>query len=123
MKVSELRKQIITHSPEQLQVLVVELYKALSSSARKNTSLDALIKNPASGKAKKQKNIRRPIHEIDDDTHRFVENARMQYFLVPNRHISKKERSTWRFIVMKLYKELITEKADQEKAAELLETL
>ncbi|MEK7251123.1 MAG: hypothetical protein AAB209_11955 [Bacteroidota bacterium] len=128
MKVSEIKNQIQDYSPEQLHKLIVELYKALPKTLREDHGIDELLKNPdseAAGKNRKE-NKQRPLSEIEKETLQFVEYARAQYYLAPNRYVSKNERPKWRFTARRLYKELsTTAKYPQTapRAAELLEQL
>ena len=47
----------------------------------------------------------------------------MQYYLIPNKIISKSERPKWRFLVKNLYKEIVEaskDDANKAKSADLL---
>ena len=128
MKISELKKQIENYTPEQLQKLVVEMYKALPKAAREDNSIETLVVSPDSPQSAKPagKNALRSIGEIENETLQFIDYARSQYYLASNRYVPKSERPKWRFLARRLYKEICAasnEKRHALKAATLLEGL
>src|SRR5215510_9655916 len=66
------------------------------------------------------------IEVLASETERFVSNAYKDYYYIPNSVVPKRERSQWRFIVLRLFKNInhaATGEANVAKAAELLEKL
>lgn len=108
MKIAELRSIINGHSKKQLEYLVAEFYKLIPKDKKEDYDIDTMVKNPAKEKATKKKTIKiRTIEEISEEVDLFDIYAREQYYLIPNRVISKKERPKWRFLVKRLYKEIL----------------
>jgi hypothetical protein len=66
------------------------------------------------------------IGALASETERFVSNAYNDYYCIPNSVVPKRERSQWRFTVLRLFKNInhaATREATVAKAAELLEKL
>ncbi len=123
-----MKKQIENYTPEQLQKLVLEMYKVLPKAVREDNSIDTLVVSPDSPPTEKAagKNALRSIGEIENDTVQFIEYARSQYYLISNRHVPKSERAKWRFVARRLYKEISAAAKENQhalKAAALLEGL
>lgn len=128
MKIPELKLQIQNYSSEELQLLVIGLYKAIPKSIKEDNGIDEFLKNPAAhgGKKPKKSDAVRPIDEIEEEVNAFVDAAGDGFYFIPNRIIPKNERPKWRFIVKRLYKELslaATEPASARQAAASLEQL
>ena len=105
MKVAELRKILSSYKKEEIIKLAVEFYKIVPKAKKEDYDLDALIRNPTSKKrSKSTKEI--SLSQIKSEVALFIENAREQNYLVPNRSVPKKERSTWRHKAKRWYKEL-----------------
>ncbi len=109
MKIEEVRDIIEKYSQEQLTLIVTEIYKTLPKAIKEDNDIDSIIKNPEVKKESRKKTHKTKIPDIkllENETVRFVENAYNQYYLVPNTFVSKRERSKWRFLVKRLFKEL-----------------
>lgn len=127
MKVAELRKKLARLSKDEISMLAVELYKIIPKAKKEDYGLDDLINNPTiKKKRKKKKQKYTPLSEIKRDIPEFIKNAETQNYIAPNRNIPKRERSKWRFKVMRWYKELINTRradADVKTQAKLLSDL
>ena len=104
MLVSELKDQIKKYNKNDLEKIIVELYKRVPKSKKEEYDLDDFIKNMDNNKIVKK--------ELDFDSLKkeisyFLECVDNGLYSTPNRIIPKKERSSWRFKVKKYYKELI----------------
>ncbi|MFH1135083.1 MAG: hypothetical protein V1816_03255 [Pseudomonadota bacterium] len=108
VKIAELREIIKKYDQDELRLIIAAIYKALPPKIREEKELDAIISNPAALKEKKADKKQEAVDidwlklEIND----FIEDAKAQYYLGPNRYISKKDRPKWRFKVMAFYKDL-----------------
>ena len=125
MKVNELRERIKKYARADLERLTVELYKAIPKAKKEDMAVDELIANPSS-KKKKPTGKSVSLVTIREEVPQFIEHAEAQYYLAPNRVVSKGERSKWRFRVKRWYKDLQQEKllnGDLAKQAELLTQL
>ncbi|MEA3497185.1 MAG: hypothetical protein U9R42_14250 [Bacteroidota bacterium] len=107
MKIGELRTTVKKHSKKELEYIIAELYKLVPKNKKEIYQIDDLIEKPVkTTKVVKQKKIRQ-IEDIAEDVDIFHDNAIEQNYLIPNTIISKKERPKWRFVVKRLYKEII----------------
>ena len=127
MKVSEVRNLISGYSPDQLRVIIAELYKAIPKAVKEDHDVDGILRNPTSAQSRaRNKGGAIPnIRDLEDEANRFIEAAYGLCYLVPNRTIPKRERPKWRFTVKRLYKGLLAA-ADQSsvpEAARLLEKI
>ncbi len=126
MKVKELREKLSELKKDEIIKIASEFYKLISKSKREDNDLDSLVNNPKQMLQKKKPNKSESLEELDILIKEFVEDVREQYYLVPNRKVSKSERATWRFKVKRWYKALSnTSRADKniDKQAELLSDL
>ncbi|MCJ7841282.1 hypothetical protein MUB24_10290 [Lederbergia sp. NSJ-179] len=128
MKVNELREVMKNRKKDELQQLVVEMYKAIPKKMREEKEIDQLISDPQAFKKKKTKQKQQlpNFDVIERETEAFIENARAQNYVAPNRVISKKERSNWRFTAKRLVEQItaISHQPEHRKAcASLLEEL
>jgi hypothetical protein len=89
------------------------MYKLIPNEKKTDYNIDDWIQKPPKkdnkeGKVKlvKPKKIR-SILEISAEVEFFCSNAYAQNYLVPNHSIPKKERPKWRFLVKRLYKEIL----------------
>lgn len=130
MKVKELRAQIEGYSKKELQSLIAEMYKAVPKRVKDEKQLDQLIQDPEYFKKRRKRpdgqaqtpNIEPLAYEIKT----FIDHANKDYYFAPNRVISKKERSKWRFKAKKFYKDLIASYQvpdNRKEAAECMENL
>ncbi len=122
MKVGELREKLSKMTVDEITKLTVEFYKLIPKAKKENYNIDELIENPVKKKTKK-KVVVVEIEDIDYYVSEFIADARDDLYIRPNKIISKKERTNWRFKVKKWYKELLItnrEDLDLEFQAEIL---
>ncbi|PIY08950.1 MAG: hypothetical protein COZ18_09675 [Flexibacter sp. CG_4_10_14_3_um_filter_32_15] len=115
MKVTELRKKLAELKKDEIIKLAVEFYKLVPKSKKEDNNLDNLIENPNQPKPTKQKNTPLNWEELEKEINLFITHAKEQYYVYPNKIVSKKERSTWRFKVKNWYKILINPKQKDVK--------
>lgn len=123
MKVGELRKKLAKFKKEELIRLSVELYKIVPKVKKEDYQIDALINNPKIKSDKKKSITKLSLETIEQDVYKFIEDAKQYFYNSSNDIIAKKERSNWRFKVMRWYKELINIKrtdADVNKQSQVL---
>ncbi|RKI43497.1 hypothetical protein D7V86_19675 [bacterium D16-51] len=112
MKVQELRELLKAADREFLEKAFVESYKHFTKSQKEEA--DQIIKDILSGispnKAKKKTEV--SFENLKQEILVFIENARAQNYMFPNRVIPKNQRPKWRFLVKNFLKEL--EKISQE---------
>ncbi|GGJ91380.1 hypothetical protein GCM10007063_12540 [Lentibacillus kapialis] len=110
MKVAEVREKLKSRKKDELQKLIVEMYKQFPKKVRETKEIDNLIDNPDLFKTRKQnskKAVQMPdLLSVEYKVKRFLENARAQNYIAPNRVIPKKERSNWRFTAKRLVDQL-----------------
>ena len=129
MKVAELRSTIRGHSKEQLELLVVELYKAMPKALKEERDIDALVRCPDAQEVRRVKSAKKEALDFDsvaDEARTFIDYALRQYYFAPNMYVPKKERPKWRFVAKRLYRSLVQCAADPEnleEAADLVEEL
>jgi hypothetical protein len=94
MKVPELREKLAKLKKDEIIKLAVEFYKLVPKSKKEDNDLDKLIENPTQPKVsiKISKDI--DWNELETEINQFISDAKDQYYLAPNKIISKKERST-----------------------------
>ena len=123
MKIQQVRAFVAGYDEETLRKLISEIYKCIPKKVIEEKQLDLLLENPQQylgGKNNPAKKIIMPdIDKVCWEVEEFITNARAQNYLAPNRVISKRERPKWRFLVKRLYKDLLTLSQDPE---DLLET-
>jgi hypothetical protein len=127
MKVDELRVKLSTLEKADIIKLAIEFYKLVPKAKKEDYNLDTLINSPEEKKAKPSAEVKSvSLEEIEKEVNEFIVNAKAQYYLMPNRIISKQDRAKWRFIVKAWYKELINTKKtnwDIEKQADVIKNL
>jgi hypothetical protein len=128
LKVSEIKITIDNYSQDQLKCVISQMYKAIPKAIREEKDIDSIVKNPdiIRSKGRDKAEDLPDIQELQSDAESFMEDARNQYYFIPNRIISKQDRPKWRFIVKRLYKDLLLTAGQQEnipQAAQLLEKL
>ncbi len=126
MKVGELREKLSKLKKEEIIKIASEFYKLVPKDRKEDNDLDSLIENPKQQLKKNKPKELESLEELEVLVKQFAEDARNQYYLIPNRIVSKKERSTWRFKVKRWYKSLSnTSRQDKniDKQAELLADL
>jgi hypothetical protein len=129
MKLSEVRSIIEKYSAEQLRLIITELYKAVPKVNKEDNDIDGMLKNPERLTQPRPKTSQKKVPDIDllkSETECFIDYAYKQYYLAPNRVVSKQNRPKWRFIVKRLYKDLLATSSDESnlpEATRLLEKL
>lgn len=103
MLVNDIRKVIDKYDKEELKEIIIELYKRIPKTKREDYNIDDYIINMNKTK-NNSNNI--PFGEYSKEINYFIECVNNGYYVSPNKIISKKERSNWRFKVKKYYKEL-----------------
>jgi hypothetical protein len=126
MKVNELRSLIKKHKREELEYIIVELYKMLTKVQKEDNDADCLITKPVKNQTSRKngKKQERTYMEIEKETLAFIENALGGYYTMPNRSVSKKDRPKWRFVAKRLFNEISTaaQKDENKKSAAQLIT-
>lgn len=130
MKISEVRSTIDKYSEDQLRLIISELYKTIPKAVKEQNDIDGMLKDPDRLKKPRSKTRQKEAPDIEwlkYETEQFVEDAYNQYYFAPNRFVPKKDRPKWRFLVKRLYKDLLAatsaDKDDMPEAARLLEKL
>ncbi|MDA3894058.1 MAG: hypothetical protein PF517_20560 [Salinivirgaceae bacterium] len=119
MKITELRNSLKKHKRDDLEYLVAELYKLVPKNKKEEYQIDDLIMQgkPKKGSEKQIKNSQvRSIMEIAVEVDAFIENAQAFNYLSPNQKVAKKDRPKWRFLVKRLYKEILAAANDGNAA-------
>lgn len=105
MKIGELREKIKNVKTDDLQQIIVEMYKQIPKKMREEKEIDKLIEDPEI--FKKRKSAKKSMKDLDfssveKEVQFFIKNAYEQNYVAPNRTIPKKERSNWRFTAKRL---------------------
>lgn len=130
MKITELREKLRNKEKEELQTLIVEMYKLIPKSVKEEKEIDALIDHPTQFKTQAKK-TQTALTSVDfqmlkSEIEQFIEHAYAQYYIAPNRIVPKKERSNWRTLAKRLVEQLMviaSKPAHQKDCAVLLEKL
>jgi hypothetical protein len=127
MKISEVRIAIDKYTPDQLKSLVSQLYKALPKAVKEDYDIDKIIKNPERAQSKTLA-IEKDLPDLDSiqaEAEKFIKNAYNQYYFVPNRFVPKPDRLKWRFVVKRLYNQILLagKESNIVQAVEILEKL
>ncbi|MEW6424649.1 MAG: hypothetical protein AB1523_07855 [Bacillota bacterium] len=130
MQIQQVRELLQDYPADKLRLIIGELYKILPKKVIEEKGVDVLLKDPdgfLENRRKNRKAVELPdFEEVKEETELFIENAKQQYYFAPNRVIPKKDRPKWRFIVKRLYKDLLTLTGDTNnlpQVSELLEKL
>ena len=127
MKVDELRVKLYKMKQDEVIRLAIEFYKLVPKAKKEESNLDGLINTPEVKKAKPTAiESLVSFEDMAEEVNTFVENAKNQHYLFPNKIISKKERPTWRFKVKAWYKEVTNPKThgyEMGKKAEICANL
>jgi hypothetical protein len=123
MKVAELRAKLAKMKKEEITKLAVEFYKLVPKAKKEDYGLDNLINNPNEKKQTANAKSQLGLADMEAEIKQFLEHARAQYYLAPNRIVPKKERSKWRFKVKRWYKELTNRKREDFNLAKQSELL
>lgn len=103
MLVNELRKEIEKYDKNELKNIIIELYKRIPKNKKEDYNIDEFIKN-----SKKKTSTKKEIsfEELQKEIIYFLQLVDNDYYAIPNKIVSKKERSSWRFKVKRYYKNL-----------------
>ena len=104
MLVKELRKELEKYNKKDLEKIIIELYKRIPNSKKENYKIDEFIKDININKKTNNKSIN--FEDLQKEVLYFISCVKNGYYASPNRIVSKKERSSWRFKVKRYYKEL-----------------
>lgn len=105
MLVSELKEEIKKYNQKDLENIIVELYKRIPKNKKEDYNIDDFIKN-VDNKQKINSKKEFNFEELEKEIKYFLSCVDNEYYVVPNKIVSKKERSSWRFKVKRYYKEL-----------------
>src|SRR5205809_1056244 len=117
MRVAELKKTIGGYRTEQLRRLLVEMYKAMPKRVKEDHGIDDIICSPASKRNNRKSEVVPDIEALAFETERFVGNAYNYYYCIPNPVVPKRERSKWRFTVLRLFKNINHAASGEAKVA------
>ena len=117
MLVNDLKNEIKNYDKEDLIKIIAELYKRVPKAKKEEYDIDEFIKNI------NKKSVKTVKKETNFDTLKneisyFLFCVDNDYYCTPNKIVSKKERSSWRFKVKKFYKELYSILPDSNKGEE-----
>lgn len=121
MLVPELRKIIETYNNSEKDKIIIELYKRIPKQIKEDYDIDKFIATLNKEKPKEVKTL--SIEELEKEINYFVDCAYKGLYSCPNKVISKKERSNWRFKVRNYYKVLnqfLPDTPEGNKATQLL---
>ena len=105
MLISELKKEIKKYNQKDLESIIVELYKRIPKNKKEDYNIDDFIKN-VDNKQKINSKKEFNFEGLEKEIKYFLSCVDNEYYVVPNKIVSKKERSSWRFKVKRYYKEL-----------------
>ena len=121
MKIAQVREQVKDYDSERLRIIINELYKVLPKKLIEEKGIDDLLKNPEEYVTRRKKGGGAGLpdfNQVKRETEIFIEYAGQHYYFAPNRVVHKKDRPKWRFIVKRLYKDLISSSKNPEYSAE-----
>lgn len=104
MLVSELKQELEKYDKKELVSIVVELYKRIPKTKKEDYNIDEYIKDIKTKDKVAKKKL--SFEELEKEITYFLQCVDNELYVVPNKIISKKERSGWRFKVKRYYKEL-----------------
>ncbi len=124
MKMEAVREQLARLDAEALRLVATQLYKMLPKKTAEAKGADRLLADPQgfvqtqSSRAPKAPALPDP-EWLSFETDEFLVNAEKQNYFAPNREIPKSERSQWRFLVRRLYREwcLLASQAEHQAGA------
>jgi len=115
MKVPELREKLAKLKKEELIKLAVEFYKLVPNHKKEDYGLDNLIENPTQPKATTKASKGLNWDELEKEINQFINDAKEQNYIFPNKIIPKKERPKWRFKIKNWQKVLTNTKQENPK--------
>ena len=104
MLVNELKKEIEKYDKNELKKIIVELYKRIPKNKKEDYSIDEFIKDIKKNNKSTKKEVL--FENLQKEIIYFLQLVDNDYYATPNKIVSKKERSAWRFKVKRYYKEL-----------------
>lgn len=122
MLVSEIRKELKKYNHKELEDIILELYKRIPKKKKEEYNIDDYIKN-VSIKNKEKQIVNLPFIDLKKEIIYFLDCVDNGYYSSPNRIISKKERSSYRFKIKKYYKALIDISIDSKDFLEATDLL
>lgn len=125
MKVKELRDALKNYNEKEKENIIVNLYNVIPKNVKDSKEVDRYLMS-ANEKMEKIKPNSEFNEDLIDEINMFMECAEEGLYSRPNKTISKKERSNWRFKVIRFYKALSnvpTDNKDGEVATEYLRRL
>ena len=126
MKVDELRKLLSGYEKEDIIKVTVEFYKLIPKAKKDTYNFEDYLNNPDSKKPAVKSKELIDLDKLNNEIQSFIEKAESGLYLRPNREISKKDRTTWRFKVKNWYNDLAKTQRDNDdtkKQAKLLKEL
>lgn len=128
MRITELRSLLGKYDKENLNQIVIDLYKSIPKKMRDEKEIDTLLEDFQKFKKVKKRNKAESItiNELEREINQFVQDAYDQNYYAPNQHIKKKDRPKWRFKVKAYIKQLQQIPADETEgraATDLLKKL
>lgn len=106
MLVSELKQELEKYDKKELIKIAAELYKRVSKAKKEEYQIDEFIKDFKLQTKPQEKKV--SLSDLQNEILEFLSDVDQGYYASPNRKVSKKERSGWRFKVKRYYKELIS---------------
>lgn len=104
MLVSELKTEIEKYDKKELKSIIIELYKRIPKNKKEDYNIDEFIKDIKKNNKTNKKLI--DFETLQKEIIYFLQCVDNEYYAIPNKIVSKKERSSWRFKVKRYYKEL-----------------
>ncbi len=122
MLVSEIRKELKKYNHKELEDIILELYKRIPKKKKEEYNIDDYIKD-VNIKNKEKQIVNLPFIELKKEIVYFLDCVDNGYYSSPNRIISKKERSGYRFKIKKYYKSLVDISINSKDFVEATELL
>lgn len=104
MLVNELKQELKDYNKKDLEKIIIELYKRVPKKIKEEYNIDDYIKNICLNEKVVKKEF--PFDQLVKEIEYFIQCVDSDLYVAPNKIISKKERSNWRFKVKRYYKEL-----------------
>jgi len=126
MLIKDLKPIIKNYNEEELNKIIIALYKKIPKRIKEEYDIDNYILNIKEPKSKSKEIKEKSITDLEQEVSYFLKCANMDFYASPNRVISKKERSGWHLKVKRYYKELNEYAPDTEDgniATDLLKDL
>ena len=98
MLVSELKQELEKYDKKELIKIAAELYKRVSKAKKEEYQIDEFIKDFKLQTKPQEKKV--SLSDLQNEILEFLSDVDQGYYASPNRKVSKKERSGWRFKVI-----------------------